>query len=775
MEIKRYEIFMDVDFKGLAYDGRVKILMNSDKVELNAVDLSIHSLKVDGREVKFNYDGKLLTANVPVKEMAEVDFSGKIPEILMGFYRAAQGDYQMLSTQFEAIGARRMIPCVDHPGYKASFKLSVKVDADLDVISNMPAEKVEEQGGKKVVHFAETPRMSTYLLYLGIGKFDYLEDKLGNLPIIVVTPPGQRERGRYALEVAKGSISFYQNYFGIPYQMPKLHLITVPEFAAGAMENWGAITFRETALLVDQNSAEETRRRVAEVIAHEIAHQWFGDLVTMKWWEDLWLNESFATFMSYKAVNSMHPEWNMWWDFVLDETAGAMRRDSLRETHPIHVPVKTEEEIEQIFDDISYGKGASVLRMVEAFMGEEDFRKGISSYLKKYSYSNATANMFWEALQEASGKPIVKIMESWVGKAGHPVVKVESHGKGIHLTQRKFRFLEGEEDQWPIPLTYIADGKEGSLLMEGREQVLDIQAQRFKLNRGATGFYRSDYENWDSALEASRDAMDRWNVASDSFAKLMSGGWSVSQYLNFISKFKEEREYLPAWEVSSQLSLLQSILGDQVRSASLEFHRRQLQLWEGRNDPNGKLFRGVLARRLVAVDDSYAMRMASMVDDYWSVEPEMRLAVLYGVSLHSSNPFSRLLSIYREAKSDEERNRVLLAMLGTDKQVDLALALGFLLSGEVKRQDAGRLVPAAASNLKGREVTWNWLKANFPALRRMYHATGVLGRIMSASLPFLGLGRVDEVENWALSLNVPEASVGIRVGLELLRVYQRLL
>ncbi|BBD73217.1 leucyl aminopeptidase [Sulfodiicoccus acidiphilus] len=777
MEVKRYDIYMDVDFKGLSYAGRVKAEMVADRLELNVVDLSVRSVKVDGKQVKFTYDGKLIRADVPVTDEVEVEFAAKVPDVLMGFYRASQGEYQMLSTQFEAIGARRMFPCVDHPGYKASFRLSVKVDSDLDVISNMPPEKVEEQGEKKVVHFAETPRMSTYLLYLGIGKFDYVQDKLGQLPIAVVTPPGQGTRGKYALEVAKGAVSFYENYFGIPYQLPKLHLITVPEFAAGAMENWGAITFRETALLVDDGSSEETRRRVAEVIAHELAHQWFGDLVTMKWWEDLWLNESFATFMAYKAVSSMHPEWNMWWEFVLSETAGAMRRDSLKETHPIHVPIAKEEEIEQIFDDISYGKGASVLRMIEAFMGEEDFRKGVSLYLKRYSYGNATAEMLWEALQEASGKPIVKVMGTWVSKAGHPVVKADLQGSRVKLAQRKFRFLDPEEDQWPIPLTYVADGMEGSILVEGKEHVLELgkEVGKFKLNRGQTGFYRSDYSDWDKALQASKDALDRWGVASDAFARLMSGNWTLREYLGFVSKFKEETEYLPAWEVSSQFSLLHSVLGESVKEVMVEFHRRQLQLWEGRGDSNARLYRGILARRLAVVDDSYGTKVAALAESYWSVEPEMRQAVLNGLALHSTRPFGRLLQLYREAKTDEERTRILTAMLTTDKQVDLALALGFLLSGEVKRQDAGRLVQVAAVNPWGRDVTWEWLRANFPALRRLYHATGILGRIMSGSLPYLGLGRVEEVERWATSLNVPEASVGIRVGLELLKVYQRLL
>ncbi len=272
----------------------------------------------------------------------------------------------MITTQFEPTGARYFIPCVDHPAAKARFRFRVSVDGDYDVIFNTPPVRVYWDGPWKVFEFAETPRMSTYLLYLGIGRFFESRDRVGGIDVIFATPIRDRvEDSRFALDVAKGVLEFYSNYFGIPYPLPKLHLIHVPEFAAGAMENWGAITFRETALLVGKGSTELTKRRVAEVVAHEIAHQWFGNLVTMHWWDDLWLNESFATFMSYKAMDKLFSEWGVWYRFLADETTGSMLRDSLMSTHPVHVPISSEEEAFEIFDDISYGKGASLLRMLE--------------------------------------------------------------------------------------------------------------------------------------------------------------------------------------------------------------------------------------------------------------------------------------------------------------------------------------------------------------------------------------------------------------------------
>src|SRR5208337_3482623 len=357
MEVKIYNLFMDIDFTGLKFNGKVLIELKSERdVVLNSAELEILHVTSGQKNFQFEQSDEELTISTGafVGTLA-VEYKGSIPDSLAGIYRAPYDHTHVVTTHFEAAQARRMLPCVDRPDVKAEFKVTVRVDKSLDVISNMPIASVNDEGEKKVVAFRETPRMSTYLLYLGVGKFEEQTATLLKTDVILATTPGKSKLGTFALDEAEKALQFYEGYYGTPYQLPKLHLIAVPEFAVGAMENWGAITFREVLLLVDENTSAKMKRRSAMAIAHELAHQWFGDLVTMKWWDDIWLNESFTTFMAYKAVDSAHPEWRIWTNFfngepAVESLAGAMDQDSTENTHPIQVHVTSPDEIEQIFD-----------------------------------------------------------------------------------------------------------------------------------------------------------------------------------------------------------------------------------------------------------------------------------------------------------------------------------------------------------------------------------------------------------------------------------------
>lgn len=769
MKIDRYDLFMDVDFKKGTYTGKVTIKSGGDISELDAVDLNIRSVEVDGKSSRFTYDGKKVRLETTTGRNITVYFEGKVTDLLMGFYRANYKDGYVFSTQFESIGARRMFPCVDKPGVKAVFSLTVRVDDGLDVISNMPVRSVVKDGDKRVFSFYDTPRMSTYLLYLGIGKFEYLKDKMGDLEITVATPPGMAKMGSFALEVSKKVIHFYEEYFGIKYQLPKLHLIAVPEFAVGAMENWGAITFRETALLVKEDSAESSRRRVAEVVAHELAHQWFGDLVTMKWWDDLWLNESFATFMAYKAMDSIFPEWEVWTDFLLSETSRAFTRDSLTTTHPIHVEVESDEKVEEIFDDISYGKGASVLRMIESYIGKEAFRKGVSSYLIENSFENAEARQLWESLERASGKPVVKVMSEWITKSGHPVVFIQ----GNHVSQKRFLYLREEEGTWPIPFSYTDGERDYSSLLDTPQAAVEGGGIR-KANLDQTGFYRVNYRNWEEALKYSRRPEDRWGVVSDLFAQVLRGNETLQRYISFVKYFLDETAILPVWEVSNHLHTLYLIAPEKVRKEHVDFHRKHYSRLQAMNDPNSKMLKGVIASRLAVTDEGFAKQQAEMIDNYQSVEPDMKTAVLVSYAQVGNRPFEDLISLYKKSFTDEEKGRSMTALMLTRKREDLALGLGFLLNGEVKRQDVIRFFQVASGNVHGRDLAWAWFKANIEPVKRLYHATGVLGRVLSYSLPYLGLGREEEVKKFFSDNPIPSAETGIKTGLEMLDVVSKI-
>src|SRR5438093_9134800 len=402
-QVNEYDVFLDVDFDALRFSGKVRIdISSTGDISLDAVDLEVASVKTNDRNVPFKQHGNVVDIQTGrFSGTLEVDYKGKVSESLTGFYKAPYGDKYVLTTHFEAGHARRLLPCIDHPAYKADFKLTVRTRNDLSVISNMPVETEKKEGNKKTVTFQKTPKMSTYLLYLGIGRFEEDKNRHNKTELYtasVVKPDGKIKTG-LAFEAAQKSLEFYEKYFGIPYDLPKLHLIAVPEFAYGAMENWGAITFREILLHADKDTSTSTKKRIAEVIAHEIAHMWFGNLVTMKWWDDLWLNEAFATWVAYKSVDLWKPEWRLWDDF-LESKEGALAADALVNTHPIYSEVKSPAEATELFDVITYEKGCAVLRMAERYLGEDAFGRGIRRYIRRFKNGNAQGADLWQALAD---------------------------------------------------------------------------------------------------------------------------------------------------------------------------------------------------------------------------------------------------------------------------------------------------------------------------------------------------------------------------------------
>ena len=777
IDVKCYDLFLDLDFKNFKFEGRVLIELESkEDVVLDSIGLSVLNVRSDGRPLQFEQSEESLVVKTgPFKGALEVEYSGSISDALVGIYRAPYSNTYMVTTQFEAAHARRMFPCVDHPGYKAEFKLNLRIDRELDAISNMPVESIKIEGDKKLVSFQSTPRMSTYLLYLGVGKFEEIKSRVGDVDMIMAATPGEASKGEFALEVTRGSMEFYESYFGMPYMLPKVHLVMVPGFAEGAMENWGAIAFRETALYVDESSGVRARKRVATVVAHELSHLWFGDLVTMKWWDDLWLNESFATLMGHKAVDTLYPQWKVWKDFLRTETSRAMVRDSLRNTHPIETAVRSPTEIEQIFDEISYGKGASVLRMIEAYLGADEFREGIRNYLTRYKFSNATGEDLWSSLEESSGKRVRMILGEWMGKPGYPVVTAMMSGGKLVLRQERF-LLSGapEKDVWPIPVTMKLDGECKTLLLNKEEEVIDIRGARsLRLNADHTGFYRVYYRGLhDLVWRSELSAFDRWGIIFDALAFLIAGNMSFNEYLSLVGRYYSEQDYLPAYEVSEQLALLYSIMPSRVAEISREFHLSQLKILGEKADENSSMLRGIMAARLAMVDEGYAKELGSRFHDYDEIEPDMKEAVAIAYARACSN-FDEIVKKYRESRSDEERIRLLSSMMSFKETSQVALSLGLALSGRVKRQDIGTMLLAAIGNPDARDTAWMWVKTNMGRLRELYEGTGRLSRILLSIIPVLGIGRVEEVKNYFEENRIPEAENGIVAALEKLEIYDR--
>jgi len=426
-----YDLEFEPNFKNFTFSGKECLTINcfgsTDKIILNSAELKIKNCHVEiphkTLKTKLKFDAKKeelqisLPQKIKGKAILHIDYTGILNDRLLGFYRSQytqKGKIKYLATtQFEAADARRAFLCWDTPEAKATFDITIITESNYTAISNMPVSIKKRFGKKNVFKFARTPMMSTYLVYMGIGEFEFIKSKLGKIEIRVITMGGNITKGKYALEIGKKLLSAYQNYFGIKYPFPKLDLIAIPDFAAGAMENWGAITFRETILHYDPKiSSIKTKQRIAEVISHELAHQWFGNLVTMKWWNDLWLNESFATFMATKFVDKFYPEWEVWEQFIEEAMNLAMGLDSLKSSHPIDVKVESPSQIREIFDAISYDKGGCVLRMLENYVGESNFRKGLKHYLRKYMYKNAVGQDLWDSIEEVSKLPVGKMVNT---------------------------------------------------------------------------------------------------------------------------------------------------------------------------------------------------------------------------------------------------------------------------------------------------------------------------------------------------------------------------
>src|SRR4030095_911048 len=452
-------------------------------------------------------------------------FTGKINQQGQGLFRVPyqeQGSGArnvMLGTQFEATDARRFFPCWDEPAFRARFQLTVVVPENWLATSNMPLESDQKKAGGKKERFAPPPPMSSYLNLFVAGELDFIESQVGPTQIRVIATKGKAELGRYALEATAQILKYYNDYFGVPYPLPKLDQIAIPGGFGGAMENWGGITYYESTLLFDpKNSSTETKQNIYEVIAHEVAHQWFGDLVTTAWWDNLWLNEGFASWMGTKCTVHFNPQWEVWLrrQVPRDPTRRvgiakevAMEGDARSSTHQLQQPVATEAEANSAFDDITYKKGQSFLRMLESFLGEDVFRDGIRKYIAKHRYSNTTTTDLWNSLGEASGQPVGDIASGWTEQPRFPIVSVKrEQGGNVSLTQERFtvNFKNAPPLEWKIPLTYAVVGETpATLLMTDKTAALEnIPADRaLKLNVNGAGNYRIEYDDpsWELLLK----------------------------------------------------------------------------------------------------------------------------------------------------------------------------------------------------------------------------------------------------------------------------------
>lgn len=742
-------------------------------IQLHAADLRVSRPRLESRGRTLR--GRLvahpdretvevvLSERVPAGEaILHLDFRGRLRGDLRGLYAARAGERRYAFTQLEAADARRFFPCFDEPDKKACFRISVTTAKSHTVLSNNPVEKVEPHpGGRKTVHFERTPRLSTYLLALAVGELEASPAAhCGETEIRVWHVPGKEKLTAFALETARETLTRLERYFDQPYPYEKLDLVAAPDFEAGAMENAGAVFFRETLLLVDPETATlQEKKRVAEVVCHELAHMWYGDLVTMAWWDDLWLNEAFATWMAFHVVSAWKPEWKMWNDFQHHRSA-ALGLDALEHTHPIYAPVKTPQEATENFDLITYEKGASVVRMIERYLGAETFRSGVRRYIREHAESNTVAADLWDALSEASGQDVGRIVRPWIEQAGFPLLRLRrvegASGTRLRWSQERFRAGGGArsgrgatDGRWPVPwVGRVGTGSAGSktvreLLAKSRGEIeLPGKAPRFVYgNAEEGGFFRPLHTDEELAALAGAmaelDTIERMGLLGHQWAAVRAGHAGVESFLDLAMAFGAERDPDVLLTLRGPLALVSATVRRELGDEAVErLGERVAQAFgpalealgldaKARESDEVRLRRaallgllGELAEREDVVAAA-ALRGARYLEDRRAVDPNLADAVVNLAARRGDAAlFERFLEAVGTATTPQERRRFLMALGGFHREelVDRALALA--LTDTVGTQDVAILLTRMLGNREAREATWRFMKRRWKALRR---------------------------------------------------------
>lgn len=828
----RYDIRIVPDFKTNSFKGReyvgIEILKATSELVLNMKELEITSAAlitsrlsfIESRNIKIDPEKQRVTIcfnNELPKGCATlyISFKGSLKKDMAGFYlsayRTPDGQEKVMAvTQFEDSDARKAFPCWDEPALKAKFQLTLEIPENMDALSNTDPLSLEVNfsGDKKIVSFGETPPMSTYLLAFAIGEFECIEDVTNTgVKVRVFTTRGNKEKGRFALEVGKKCLEFYDEYYGIPYRdfLPKLDMIAIPDFAFGAMENSGLVTFRETALLIDpKNSSTAGKQRVATVVAHELNHMWFGNLVTMEWWTQLWLNEGLTSFMEYLPLADLFPEWKMMEHFMSMEFASALKEDGLRTTHPIEVPINHPSEITQNFDAISYNKGASIVRMIYELLGPDKFREGMRLYIQRHRYGNAVTEDLWQAFEDVSGKPIRNIMDTWTKQPGYPIITMERHDSNTYWI-RQSRFLSSGEQLtvdernqiWQIPLSAISDKAINESLQTERESLFQApnDFKWLKLNKDHTTFARICYtpKLWDALKNALAEGklgvLDRFGIANDLHAFVKSGLLPATQLISMFDSYKNEQELIVWQQIVDALRDIEVVLPDNYTHMRFNTFAQHIlhsitdkMGWLAIKDEthNDSLLRPLVLSVIGHFEDVNTLVHAETLfyeftNGGRNLDPNLR-SVVYNLSAMKKSRndpyiFDALIKKYRESDLAEEKTRVLGAIGLFYDEALIRRALEFSLSGEVRTQDIFFVFGSAGRNKKIGEIAWQFAKGNWSELHKCHSgALTLLGRIVDgATNRFTTEKEALDVEEFFRSNPLPEISRKISQVVERIR------
>jgi len=813
-----YDLAFDVDLVRASFKGTETIAIQIDRptsrIVLNAVDITFEQVTVrvgtTRQTAVVTLDQAAQTATLTVSRTLpagtatlDIRFSGILNNDLRGFYLSQANGRNYAITQFESSDARRAFPCFDDPSLKATFAVQVTVDRGDTVISNgrLLRDAPGPGGGRHTLTFDTSPKMSSYLVAMAVGDFQCLEDTAENIPLRVCATPNKKELGQIALDWGKQILTFYNAYYAIKYPFGKLDMVAVPDFAAGAMENTAAIFYRETDLLADSKTASQlTRKNIASVIAHEIAHQWFGNLVTMKWWDDLWLNEGFATWMANRPLAAAQPEWNIAVDEVA-ERRSALTLDALTTTRAIHSSVETPDQIEESFDVIAYEKGGAVMRMMEAYVGPELFRKGINAYLEKYAYGNATSEDFWTVIAATSGKPVDRILPTFVNQPGAPLVEVslECRNGGTQLSLRQSRFSVADSTSgappvraWQIPICVKTPGQPAAAchVLGGAAETVTLgtscQPWAF-VNAGAQGYYRAAYapellRALAPDLQTRLTAAERASLADDEWALVRAGRHTVGDFLTLAGGFSGEHTSATLAQITDQLEFIRdSIVTDSTRPRFAAWVRTLLTplftelglsaATPGESDDRRAL-RGVVIEALGGIgDDPTVMAGArgaleGALSASTPLEPATAGAIVNVAARRGDRAlFEALLAAAAKTRVPDEHYRYLYALAAFEDPALSQRALEYSISPDLRRQDTSQYLARFLGNPMVNTRAWAFVKAHWADLQPKLAGFGAT-RVVAALGSFCTTDAREDVKAFFASNTLPGVSRTIDQAVE---------
>jgi puromycin-sensitive aminopeptidase len=839
---RHYDLTLEPDLAAATFAGhaavQVEVHEATDRIVLNAIELDVAQASLEGpdgtvveaSDIDLDEERERLTVVFPSPigpgpATLRTTFTGILNDKLHGFYRSTftdtDGAEQVLATtQFEATDARRAFPCWDEPDRKATFGITLVVDDDLFAVSNareVARRPAEGRPGKVSVSFADTMKMSTYLVAFAVGPLEATDPvDVDGKPLRVVYPKGKGHLTAYALEVGQFCLEYFRDYYGIVYPGDKLDLLAIPDFAFGAMENLGCVTFREVLVLVEPDEVTQPElQRVTDVIAHELAHMWFGDLVTMKWWNGIWLNEAFATFMEMMATDAFRPEWDRWTDFGLSRTE-AFDVDSLLSTRPIEYPVVSPEDAEGMFDVLTYEKGAAVVRMLEQYVGPEAFRDGIRLYLSRHQYGNTETTDLWDALEEATGEPVRRIMDAWIFQGGYPVIEVEvdhndlvaGEAGVLAFHQERFTFaddigdgnerkaVEEADRRWPIPLifSFKSEGVVNfeKVLLEGErtEVALLEPAEWVLVNTEGTGFYRANYHP--DLLDALRvhaqadlSAIERYDLVDGAWAAVAAGRLSTPDHLTLVEGFGDEEDVAVWGRIIGTLGFLDRLVDGDARTA-LQYRIRTLlrpaldrlgpEPADGEADRRREL-RGTLfeALGLLGVDPDTQDRARQLLDQWESgnrppVDPSL-FAGAVAIVASASDPadFDRYVAHFEAAATPQDEVRFLNALSLFDHPSTIAQVCELSMTDRMRTQNAPFVIGRAVTARDHGPDAWSFIQRRWDDINERFPSNSIarmLGGIRSLHRPEVA----DTVFSFFTDHEVPQGEKTLAQHLERLQV-----